>query len=65
MAEASPSAQRVAWRNKIFDNLTADLDREYRWFLSHSSVQTAGDAITDAALVAATKSFIDAWAALS
>lgn len=64
LAEVSPSANRVAWRNKIFKDLSKDLDREYVWFLSHASVQAAGDTITDANLNTATKSFVDAWAAL-
>jgi hypothetical protein len=64
---AEPSggtAPRAAWRMKIFNNVNADVDREYVWFLSHSSVQSAGDGITDAALVTAVKSFVDAWAAV-
>jgi hypothetical protein len=56
---------RVAWRLKIFNNANADLDREYVWFLSHASVQSAGNNITDAALVTAVKSFVDAWAAVT
>lgn len=67
LAEAGggTSPARVAWRLKIFNNLNADLDREYVWFLSHSSVQSAGASITDAALVTAVKSFVDAWAAVT
>ena len=67
---AEPSggtAPRAAWRMKIFNDASADLDREYAWFLSHANVQN-GTALTpgtgDAALVAAVKSFVDAWAAI-
>jgi len=63
LAEVSPSANRVAWRLKIFNAPHADETREYLWFLSHANVQSAGGGITDANLVIATKSFIDAWAA--
>jgi ABC-type taurine transport system substrate-binding protein len=59
------TAPRAAWRMKIFNDTNADLDREYVWFLSHANIQSAGNAITDAALVTAVKSFIDAWAAIT
>jgi hypothetical protein len=65
---AEPSggtAPRAAWRMKIFNNVNADVDREYVWFLSHASIQSAGNNITDAALVTAVKSFVDAWAAVT
>ncbi len=67
LAEAGggTSPARVAWRLKIFNNPNEDLDREYVWFLSHASVQSAGAGITDAALVTAVKSFVDAWAAVT
>jgi hypothetical protein len=58
------TAPRAAWRLKIFNDVDADIDREYVWFLSHSSVQSAGNGITDAALVTAVASFVDAWAAV-
>jgi hypothetical protein len=64
LAEGSPSANRVAWRNKILTNPDADSMREYIWTLSHALIQSAGNAITDANLNIATKSFVDAWAAL-
>lgn len=65
LAETSPSAQRTAWRNKIFNDVTgADIDREYIWFLSHTNVQTAGTSITDANMMTAIMSFVDAWAAI-
>lgn len=64
LVEVSPSANRVAWRNKVLTDITKDLDREYVWFLSHANVQSAGSGITDANLNTATKSFVDAWAAL-
>lgn len=59
----APTAPRKAWALKIFDDYDADDGREYRWFLSHSSVQSAGMAITDAAAVTAVASFIDVWSA--
>lgn len=55
---------RKVWAVKVFTNYDADAEKEYRWFLSHSNVQTAGAAITDANLVLAVASFIDAWAAV-
>src|SRR5687767_6225967 len=64
LAEGAPSANRVAWRTKILNNIGADLDREYVWALSHALIQAAGNGITDANLVIATKSFVDTWAAL-
>lgn len=64
LAEGAPSANRVAWRNKILTNADTDLMREYVWTLSHALVQAAGGGITDANLNIATKSFVDAWAAL-
>lgn len=63
LAEPSPSPDRKAWQYKILNDVNADIDREYIWFLSHPNVQTSGDGITDAALVAATRSFVDSWAA--
>ena len=63
------TAPRAAWRMKIFNNVSADLDREYLWCLSHENVQNgsvlAVDTAGDAALVAAVMSFIDAWAAVT
>jgi hypothetical protein len=56
---------RAAWRMKIFNNVNEDVDREYVWFLSHASIQSAGNNITDAALITAVKSFVDAWAAVT
>lgn len=70
LAEANGgTAPRAAWRLKIFKDTNADLDREYVWCLSHANIQnfsalpetTAGDA----ALLTATKSFVDAWAAVT
>ena|SRR5215218_6043467 len=57
----SPTAPRLAWANKIFANYDADLQKEYRRFLSHANVQTAGVGITDAACITAVKAFIDIW----
>lgn len=65
LAEVNPAAPRIAWRLKIFNNYDIDADREYTWFLSHALVQSAGAAITDANCITATKSFIDAWAAVT
>jgi hypothetical protein len=66
LAEASGGTPpRAAWRMKIFNNVNADVDREYMWFLSHANVQSAGNNIADAALVTAVKSFVDAWAAVT
>lgn len=58
----SPTAPRKAWALKIFTDYNADDGKEYRWFLSHSAVQTAGDAISDANAITAVGSFVDAWA---
>jgi hypothetical protein len=63
----SPTAPRRAWAVKIFANPSADLDKEYNWFLSHTNVQN-GSAVAetvpgDTALIAAVASFVDAWAA--
>lgn len=54
-------AARLVWATKIFANYDADDGKEYRWFLSHANVQSAGQAITDANAIAATASFVDAW----
>jgi hypothetical protein len=62
------SANRIAWRLKIFKDINADLDREYIWFLSHANVQNGTalvDGTGDAALVSAVASFVDAWAAVT
>lgn len=64
LGEPSPTANRVAWRNKILTNADADITREYVWTLSHALVQASGASITDANLNIATKSFVDAWALL-
>src|SRR5688572_1724878 len=64
LAEGAPSANRTAWKLKILNDVKADVDREYVWALSHALVQAAGNGITDANLVIATKSFVDTWAAL-
>lgn len=58
-----PTAPRKAWAVKIFTDYDGDDAKEYRWFLSHSLVQAAGDGITDANCITATASFVDAWAA--
>lgn len=63
MAETPAVAARVAWAKKILGGYEADGQGEYLWFLSHSNVQTAGAAITDANCIAAVASFINAWAA--
>lgn len=64
MAEnsGSPTALRKAWAVKIFTNYDADDGKEYRWFLLHANVQSAGANITDANCIAAVGSFIDVWA---
>ena len=64
LGESAPSTARVAWRTKILTNPDADMTREYVWALSHALIQTTGENITDANLNIATKSFVDAWAAL-
>lgn len=58
----SPTALRKAWAVKVFTDYDKDDAKEYRWFLSHSNVQSAGQAITDANCIAAVASFVDAWA---
>lgn len=68
LAETNPAAPRVAWRLKVLTDPAKDLDREYLWFLSHANIQN-GTALSlttagEAALNAATKSFVDAWAAV-
>ena len=59
----SPTAPRKAWAVKIFTDYDKDAEKEYRWFLSHANVQSAGTNITDANCIAAVGSFIDAWSA--
>lgn len=62
LAETAPiDAQRLAWAKEIFTDYEVDAGKEYRWFLSHSNVQTAGGNITDANCIAAVASFIDSW----
>ncbi len=62
LAEAAPiDAQRLAWAKKIFTDYDQDAQKEYRWFLSHANVQSAGNAITDANCIAAVASFVDSW----
>jgi hypothetical protein len=63
MGENPPVAGRVAWAKKIFENYDGDADAEYLHFLSHSSIQTSGNAITDAQIVTAITSFISEWIA--
>lgn len=59
----APTALRKAWAVKILTDYGKDDQKEYLWCLSHTNIQTAGAAITDANLVAAAASFVDAWAA--
>ena len=59
------TAPRAAWRMKIFNDVNADVDREYVWFLSHPSAQNGTVLTDDAAVVAAVMSFVDAWAAVT
>jgi hypothetical protein len=59
----SPTALRKAWAVKIFGDYGKDDQKEYLWCLSHANIQSAGTAITDANLITAVKSFVDAWAA--
>lgn len=58
----APTAPRKAWAVKVFTTYTADLGKEYRWFLSHANVQAAGTSITDANCITAVSSFVDSWA---
>ncbi len=59
----SPPALRKAWAVKIFSGYDTDDAKEYLWCLSHANIQSAGAAITDANLITAVASFVDAWAA--
>jgi hypothetical protein len=69
LVEASPSAQRVAWRDKILENPFADLDREYHLFLGNASVQGTSGAsagtVTDATVLSVTKGLVDTFAVLT
>ena len=55
-------AVRLAWAKKVFADLSKDLDYEYNWWLSNSTVQASGDAITDAQVVSTIAALIDSWA---
>src|SRR6266550_6558728 len=54
-------AARLVWAIKIFTNYDQDDGKEYRWFLSHANVQSAGSAITDANCIVAVDSFVNSW----
>lgn len=54
-------APRLVWAKKIFENLNADVDYEYNWWLANSTVQTSGDAITDAQIVSTIAALVDSW----
>ncbi len=56
-------AARQAWAKRVFADYEYRADKEYVWTLSHALVQATGNAILDANLVTATKSFVSAWAA--
>lgn len=64
LAEAGNTANhaaRLVWAQKVFTNYEEDAEKEYRWCLSHALIQASGTNITDANLVTATGSFVDAW----
>ncbi len=63
MAENPGTVARRDWAKKVFADYTADIDKEYTWFLGTSQVQTTGNNITDANCVLAVASLIDAWSA--
>lgn len=53
--------QRKAWADKIIDNYEADLDIEYRWLCSNSTIQANPDAATDSDIEYVVDSFINQW----
>ena len=61
IAENPPVSARVAWAKKIFADYAADLDKEYHWFLSDANVQTLGNSVTDAQIVAGVTALVPSW----
>ena len=59
-------ANRLAWSKDVFGNPGRRQQREFRWFLSAPAVQGTEGAsvgsVTDAAVLTAIRSFVDAWA---
>jgi|SRR4051812_26821198 len=54
-------AARLVWAKKIFADLNKDVDYEYNWWLSNSTVQASGDAITDAQVISTIAPLVDSW----
>jgi hypothetical protein len=54
--------QRKAWADKIIDNYEADLDIEYRWLCSNSTIQANPNGATDSDIDYVVASFINQWA---
>jgi hypothetical protein len=67
MNTGGETAPRIAWAKKVFANYRDDGLKEFRWFLSHTTIQgtpgTLQGNITDAAIQTAVNSFVTAWAA--
>lgn len=62
---ATPShAARLAWANKIITDYDADLDAEYRRFLSNATIQSAANP-TDNDIQFVVNSFVNAWATVA
>lgn len=60
-ATASHTA-RIAWANKVVANYGADLDKEYRRFLSNPTVQASGNGSTDNDIDFVVASFLNIFA---
>ena len=59
---ATPShTERLVWANKVVGDYEKDLDKEYRWACSNSTIQSSGAASTDNDINFVVAGFINAW----
>ena len=63
-AQTANHAARLVWAGKILANYETDLDVEYRWFCSNSTVQASPNTTTDNDLDYVVATFLNQWAAL-
>ncbi len=56
------NALRKVWANKIISNYEADLDTEYRWLCSNTTIQANPSEATDSDIDFVVSTFLNKWA---
>jgi len=55
-------AERIAWANKIIGGYETDLDAEYRWLCSNTTIQANPSGASDNDIDFVVASFLNQWA---